>query len=266
MTYSTFTTQSNNGFGQYSNNLVSGTFKAHASVILDWDTADETSQVLSGSDTYTKLTNISSAMYSTFASTGQGRLTFRNGQFRTGNILCENIPPVSVATVNVTGHAVDGQYAYVLGNWDGTKNIYRIDVTNYTANSGVLMTKSGGTITLANADGITVRDNVAILWDDSAALAEKYIISGTTLTFDSTVSLGGLSVTSLDKVALGKDGWIGIIYNGVNANLAIIDDTNTVVKQVLSSSDPMYIFSIDDVFFYVTDNGSNDPASVIYIQ
>jgi len=250
----------------FNNNIIYGTFKSHASVILDWDNTDETAQVLAAGDTYNKLTNISSAMFSEFSTAGEGRLTFRNGQFRTGNILCENIPPTSATNVSIVGYAVDGIYSYMVGNFDSVDKIYRIDVTNYTVNSGVEITKSGGTITLANINGITVRDNVAILWDESAALAEKYTISGTTMTFDSTVSFGGLTVTSLDKVALGKDGWFGIIYNGVNANLAIIDDTNTVVKEVLASSDPMYIFSIDDVFFYITDNGTTDPARVIYIQ
>lgn len=247
----------------YTNNIISGTFKTHAGVILMWNNTSDTAQVTPG-NSYLHPTNISTALYSGYTS-GAEDFTFRNGQIDTEiNLL--DVPPSTASVGTLYGYGIDGKYAYIVGIWNGTRNIYRIDITNPAANSGVAITKSGGTIALTDNPGITVRDNVAILWDDSAALAEKYIISGTTMTYDSTLTLGGLSITSLDKVALGKDGWIGIIYDGVNANLAIIDDTDTVVKQVLSSSDPMYIFSIDDVFFYVKDNGSTDPAKVIYIQ
>lgn len=274
MSQTTFTTQSNS-FGQYSNGLISGTFKSLASVVIE--SAQRTSGTvyidsplifigLNDNNEYYH-TGVSSA-FTTELNNSREELIIRNGQIDL-EINIEDVPPVSVPGATCIGFCIDGQYAYLTLN---SGDIYRVNVTSYTPNSGVLMTISGGTLTGATASSrIAVRDGIAYFARQVGNLIEKYTVSGTTFTYVgvfSITSVTDITVDSLEKIAIGKNGWVMFCYRitGGDYRTALLDSSGNIIRNEGASGNQYFCYSIDDVFLSVRNTGSQDSIKVNYIQ
>lgn len=273
MSYSTFSTQTNNN-SQYVDGIISGTFKSLASVCLSTQVGTGNLQsplqyigISAGERQWN--TGVSSAV-TTSLDIGRTILTIKNGQIDL-SVTIANIPAVPGATT-CDGYSIDGKYAYIKMGGD----VYRIDITTYTPGSGVLMTKSGGTLTATTANiGVAVRDDIMYLARSTGSnLVEKYTVSGTTYTFVGNLSLSAitdLSASGLQDMAIGSDGWVIFVYEttagGLGYRTALLDGSGTLIKQQAldGGGDIYYCFSIDDVFLSVLD-GTIDGINVVYIK
>jgi len=258
----------------FNNNIIYGTFKSLASVVIESREGGGSNHFrsplifigLEGENEFYH-TGVSSA-FSTELETGRDYLVIRNGQIDI-RVSIEDVPPVSVPGATAIGFCIDGQYAYITLN---SGDIYRIDVTSYTPNSGVLMTISGGTLTGATASSrIAVRDGIAYFARQAGNLIEKYTVSGTTFTYVGVFSIAAVTdirVNSLEKIAIGKNGWIMFMYQivGSDYRTALLDGSGNLIRNEIAQNDPYYCFSIDDVFLSTNQNGTTNFIKVIYIQ